>query len=137
MIFDPLERQQLREVARLQSAELNERLKERFISLRLTDAALDYAVSQSYDHLYGARPLRRWLERSIITPLSRMIVGGELPEDSIVTADAGSSGLVFSVARDENAAASRDGANATTSAKKIRLAGLMDENGDGEDDMEL
>lgn len=137
VIFDPLERQQLREVARLQSAELNERLKERFISLRLTDAALDYAVSQSYDHLYGARPLRRWLERSIITPLSRMIVGGELPEDSIVTADAGPSGLVFSVARDENAAASRDGANATTSAKKIKLAGLMDEDGDGEDDMEL
>lgn len=139
VIFDPLERQQLREVARLQSAELNERLKERYISLRLTDAALDYAVSQSYDHLYGARPLRRWLERSIITPLSRMIVAGELPEDSIVTADAGSNGLVFSVARDENAAASREGANAggASGAKKIKLAGLMDEDGDAEEDMEL
>ena len=34
------------------------------------DAALDYAVAQSYDHMYGARPLRRWLEHSIITPLS-------------------------------------------------------------------
>lgn len=139
VIFDPLERQQLREVARLQSAELNERLKERYISLRLTDAALDYAVSQSYDHLYGARPLRRWLERSIITPLSLMIVAGELPEDSIVTADAGSNGLVFSVARDENAAASREGANAggASGAKKIKLAGLMDEDGDAEEDMEL
>lgn len=42
------------------------------------DAALDYAVAQSYDHLYGARPLRRWLEHSIITPLSRMIITGAL-----------------------------------------------------------
>lgn len=40
------------------------------------DAALDYAVAQSYDHMYGARPLRRWLEHSIVTPLSRMIISG-------------------------------------------------------------
>lgn len=42
----------------------------------ITDAALDYAVTQSYDHMYGARPLRRWLEHSIVTPLSRMIISG-------------------------------------------------------------
>lgn len=40
------------------------------------DAALDYAVAQSYDHMYGARPLRRWLEHSIVTLLSRMIISG-------------------------------------------------------------
>ncbi len=46
-------------------------------SIPPADAALDYAVAQAYDQRYGARPLRRWLEHSIVTPLSRMIVGGE------------------------------------------------------------
>jgi ATP-dependent Clp protease ATP-binding subunit ClpA len=40
------------------------------------ERALDYAVAQSYDATYGARPLRRWLEHAIITPLSRMIISG-------------------------------------------------------------
>lgn len=63
-------------MARLQAVELNQRLKDRSITMELTDAALDFAVARSYDHLYGARPLRRWLEHSIITPLSRMIISG-------------------------------------------------------------
>ena len=44
--------------------------------MECTEEALDYAASQSYDHLFGARPLRRWLEHHIITPLSRKIVSG-------------------------------------------------------------
>ena len=40
------------------------------------ERALDFAVAQSYDAVYGARPLRRWLEHAIITPLSRMIISG-------------------------------------------------------------
>ena len=67
--FQPLQPAQLREVARLQAGELDARLRERCsISLELTEAALDYAVAQAYDPVYGARPLRRWLEHSIITP---------------------------------------------------------------------
>jgi ATP-dependent Clp protease ATP-binding subunit ClpB len=43
---------------------------------------------QAYEPAYGARPLRRWLEHTIITDLSRMIIGGQLPDNSNVTADA-------------------------------------------------
>lgn len=68
--------------------ELNARLVSKSITLQLTPAALDFAVSQAYDHMYGARPLRRWLEHHILTDLSRMIVTGELTEGSTVTADA-------------------------------------------------
>lgn len=70
--------------------ELNDRLVTKSITLQLTPAALDYAVAQSYDHMYGARPLRRWLEHHILTDLSRMIVTGDLTEGSIVTADSDS-----------------------------------------------
>ena len=76
VVFEPLDKVRLREVARMQAAELNQRLKSKNISLEMTDAALDYVVAESYDHLYGARPLRRWLEQHVITDLSRMIVSG-------------------------------------------------------------
>ena len=77
--------------------ELNGRLVNKSITLQLTPAALDFAVSQSYDHMYGARPLRRWLEHHILTDLSRMIVTGELTEGSTVTADAAGSTLRYAV----------------------------------------
>ena len=47
-----------------------------------------YLPLQAYEPAYGARPLRRWLEHTIITDLSRMIVSGKLPDNSIVTCDA-------------------------------------------------
>ena len=78
----------------LQVKELNGRLVNKSITLQLTPAALDYAVARSYDHMYGARPLRRWLEHHILTDLSRMIVTGELTEGSTVTADAGAGGTL-------------------------------------------
>ena len=70
-----------------QVKELKARLVSKSIMLQLTPAAMDFAVSQAYDHMYGARPLRRWLEHHILTDLSRMIVTGELTEGSTVTAD--------------------------------------------------
>ena len=78
VVFEPLSKSRLREVARMQTGELNPRLKGKHIALELTDAALDYVVAESYDHLYGARPLRRWLEQHVITDLSRMIISGTL-----------------------------------------------------------
>ncbi len=72
-----------------QAGELADRLKNRGIEMVVTDAALEFAVSQSYDHLYGARPLRRWLEQHIITDLSVKVVGGDLNEGDIVTVGSG------------------------------------------------
>ena len=120
VIFDPLGQDQLREVARLQTIELNKRLVERSITLSMTDKALDYAAKESYDHMYGARPLRRWLEHNIITALSRMIISGELPDDSKVIVDIDQNGLTFAVRPDEEAAAAR-AALAGASVKRARL----------------
>ena len=136
VIFDPLGQQQLREVARLQTVELNKRLVERSITLHMTDEALDYAAKESYDHMYGARPLRRWLEHNIITTLSRMIIGGELPDDSKVTVGVNSDGLTFSVTPDEAAAAAR-AALSGASVKRARLdniGGMMNNSDWAEDE---
>ena len=61
VVFDPLTREQLRGIARILVTELAQRLAERNVTMRVTDEGLDFAVAESYDHLYGARPLRRWL----------------------------------------------------------------------------
>lgn len=100
----------------LQVKELNSRLVTKSITLRLTPAALDFAVSQAYDHMYGARPLRRWLEHHILTDLSRMIVTGELAEGATVTADAapdagGGGALLYAVQRAPEAASGGGGEN--------------------------
>lgn len=78
VVFETLTKDRLQEVARMQVQELNQRLRDKHIVLEMTDAALDHVVAESYDHSYGARPLRRWLEQHVITDLSRMIIAGML-----------------------------------------------------------
>ncbi|GAB2270092.1 Chaperone protein ClpB1 [Dionaea muscipula] len=97
VIFDPLTHEQLRKVARLQVKDVAARLAERGIALAVTDAALDYVLAESYDPVFGARPIRRWLEKRVVTELSRMLVRDEMDENSTVFIDAGMDGLTFHV----------------------------------------
>lgn len=103
-------------------------------------------MAESYDHMYGARPLRRWLEHAIITPLSRMIISGQLPDDSKVVVDAPgpasgvAPGLSFTVLPDEAAAAARAAEEERRkSFKKLRLspaATFEEGDADGSEQME-
>ncbi|KAG7037142.1 Chaperone protein ClpB1, partial [Cucurbita argyrosperma subsp. argyrosperma] len=92
VVFDPLSHDQLRKVARLQMKDVAARLAERGIALAVTDAALDHVLAESYDPVYGARPIRRWLERRVVTELSRMLIKEEIDENSTVFIDAGGDG---------------------------------------------
>ncbi|XP_064948271.1 chaperone protein ClpB1 isoform X2 [Musa acuminata AAA Group] len=87
VIFDPLSHDQLRKVARLQMKDVALRLAERGIALAVTDAALDIVLSESYDPVYGARPIRRWLEKKVVTHLSKMLIRGEIDENTTVYID--------------------------------------------------
>ncbi|OMO51223.1 Chaperonin ClpA/B, partial [Corchorus capsularis] len=88
VVFDPLSHDQLRKVVRLQTKDVASRLLERGAALAVTDSALDYILTESYDPVYGARPIRRWLEKKVVTELSRMLVREEIDENSIVYIDA-------------------------------------------------
>eukprot|EP01018_Ginkgo_biloba_P010134 Gb_39383 [translate_table: standard] len=88
VVFDPLSYEQLRKVARLQMRDVAIRLAERGVALAVTDAALDHVLEEAYDPVYGARPLKRWLERKVVTQLSRMLVNEEIDENSTVCIDA-------------------------------------------------
>ncbi|GMI95243.1 heat shock protein 101 [Hibiscus trionum] len=99
VVFDPLSHDQLMKVARLQMKDVASRLAEKGIALAVTDAALDYILAESYDPVYGARPIRRWLEKRVVTELSRMLVKEEIDENTTVYIDASPKGndLVYRV----------------------------------------
>ncbi|CAI8610124.1 unnamed protein product [Vicia faba] len=92
VVFDPLSHEQLRKVARLQMKGVASRLAEKGIALAVTDAALDLILAESYDPVYGARPIRRWLEKKVVTELSRMLIKEEIDENTTVYIDAGPKG---------------------------------------------
>ncbi|XP_022853347.1 chaperone protein ClpB1-like [Olea europaea var. sylvestris] len=84
VVFDPLSHEQLRKVCRLQLRDVASRLAERGIALGVTEAALDVILAESYDPVYGARPIRRWLEKRVVTELSKMLIKEEIDENSTV-----------------------------------------------------
>lgn len=78
VLFRPLRREQIKSIVFLLLEELQKRLCDRKISLTLSDEAATYIAEQAYDPVYGARPLRRYLQRRLETPLARKLVGGEI-----------------------------------------------------------
>ncbi len=97
VVFDPLTRQQLVQVARLRAAELGALLLERGVQLAVSEAALRRVVSAAYDPAYGARPVRRYIEKQLGTQLSRLLIAGELADGAAVTIDCDAAGFTFAV----------------------------------------
>jgi ATP-dependent Clp protease ATP-binding subunit ClpB len=84
VVFHPLEKKQLIKIVSILVDEIGKRLKDRNIELKLTDRAASYILDQAYDPEYGARPLRRYLERLLVTNLAKLLVSGSLVEHSTV-----------------------------------------------------
>jgi ATP-dependent Clp protease ATP-binding subunit ClpB len=80
VVFAPLGKIQIRQIALLQTRGLVGRLDAMRISVVIDDSALDLIAEKGYDPVYGARPLKRVIQKEIETPLSRMIISGELAE---------------------------------------------------------
>jgi ATP-dependent Clp protease ATP-binding subunit ClpB len=87
VLFKPLSREQIKEIIELLLGRLRGRLKDRKITLELTDAARNFIADNAYDPVYGARPLRRYLQQKIETTLARQLIGGELREGQHVIID--------------------------------------------------
>jgi ATP-dependent Clp protease ATP-binding subunit ClpB len=96
VVFHPLTRDELRQIVDIQLTRLRQRLEERKIVLELTDKARDYLAENGYDPSYGARPLKRMIQREIETALGRKLLSGEIRDGSRVKVDGGSKGLEFS-----------------------------------------
>ena len=96
VVFHPLMKAQIKGIATIQLAHLNERLEEMGMSLRLTDDASDQLVEVGYDPVYGARPLKRAVQRWIENPLANRLLSGEFLSGDNITADVLNEEIVFS-----------------------------------------
>lgn len=87
ILFDPLSVEQIGKIADLQVAQLQERLSGRRLTLHVTDGARDYLALDGYDPAFGARPLRRLVQREIGDQLARMILAGQVQDGDTVRVD--------------------------------------------------
>ena len=87
IVFDPLSLEELGKIVDLQVEQVARRLKSRRITLDVTDAARDFLAMDGYDPAYGARPLRRLIQREIGDKLARMLLSGEATDGATVTVD--------------------------------------------------
>ena len=88
IMFKPLTRENISGIVDLQVADLNRRLKDRQITIELTDAAKDFIAEAAYDPVYGARPLKRYIQKNVETLSGRLILSGEVHEGSVIVIDA-------------------------------------------------
>ncbi len=95
VVFEPLSKEQLADIAELQLERLRARLAERKLSLELTDAAKEVLAEAGWDPTYGARPLKRALQRLVENPLAQRLLEGEFAEGDTIRVDAQNGELVF------------------------------------------
>jgi ATP-dependent Clp protease ATP-binding subunit ClpB len=95
VMFRPLMRKQIRDIVDLQLAQLRELLKTKDMELQITDDALDYLGNEGFDPQFGARPLKRVIQKEIINELSKKILSGEIHKHGGIKIDAFENGLVF------------------------------------------
>ena len=95
VVFLPLRRDQISRIVDLQLARLRKRLEDRKIKLDMTDAARSFIGEAGYDPVYGARPLKRYVQQAVETPLARQIVGGKIRDGQRVTVDVKDEALTF------------------------------------------
>ena len=84
VLFSPLSRDNLHSIISLQIQRVAHRLQEKDIALKVDEKAMDLILKVAYDPIYGARPLRRYLEKHIVTALSKLIISGSLLDHSVV-----------------------------------------------------
>ena len=87
VVFHPLKKEELAQIVEIQLDRLRGRLADRQISLELSPAAVHDLAERGYDHVYGARPLKRLIQHQIETPLSRLIIQGKAVDGQRIVGD--------------------------------------------------
>ena len=95
IVFKQLTEEQIVSVVAMQFNKVKEMLKPNGIDINMTDAAMKYMAKISYDPQYGARPVKRMMQREMLNELSRMIIADKVNKDKPITVDFDGNGLVF------------------------------------------
>jgi len=96
VIFKPLTKEHVKEIVNILIKKLEKRLKDKNLTIEITEKAKEYLAEKGYDPAFGARPLRRAIEREIETPLARMLIAGEIQEGDRILLDIEDEKLIIS-----------------------------------------
>jgi ATP-dependent Clp protease ATP-binding subunit ClpB len=95
VIFTPLSREQIGEIVEIQLKRLAERLADRRIEVQVTPAAKEWLATRGYDPVFGARPLKRLIQKEVLDPLAVKVLNGELHDGETVVLNADDGRLTF------------------------------------------
>lgn len=95
VVFHPLGREHIREIAKIQLQHLDQRLHEQDLTLQISDQAMDVIGEAGFDPVYGARPLKRAIQQYLENPLSQMILRGDYMPGDVIHIDAKDNALTF------------------------------------------
>ena len=93
ILFKPLTKENIGSIVDLQVADLNRRLADQRLTIELTPAAKDFIIEGGYDPVYGARPLKRYIQKNVETLSARLILGSGVHEGDTIRIDVGNGGL--------------------------------------------
>ncbi|MEM1089559.1 MAG: ATP-dependent chaperone ClpB [Pseudomonadota bacterium] len=99
VVFHPLSADEIRAIAAIQVGSLGRRLNEAGLSLKISDAALDWLGTAGFDPVYGARPLKRAIQNGLENPLAQKILAGEFAPGEVVDVHVDENGLIFGKAQ--------------------------------------
>ncbi len=102
VLYTPLSRDQIVQIMHLMIKGLEKRLAERRLTVELTPAAQDYIIENGYDSAYGARPLKRFIQRSVETAIAKLLIREYVPEDSTLVVDEKDDEIVVNYRPSEN-----------------------------------
>ncbi|MDP9241978.1 MAG: AAA family ATPase, partial [Actinomycetota bacterium] len=97
IVFDALGREEIAQIVEIQVEQLQRRLADRKLSIELTPAAREYLANKGYDPTFGARPLKRLIQREIADAIAMRVLSGEVREGTTIRIDRGEDGLTFTV----------------------------------------
>ncbi|MDB5455878.1 MAG: ATP-dependent chaperone ClpB [Caulobacter sp.] len=95
VLFKRLAREDMAGIVKIQLGLVEKRLAERRMSLALDQTALNWLAERGYDPVYGARPLKRVIQKELVDPIARKLLAGELEDGGVIAVTAGEGGLAF------------------------------------------
>jgi len=101
VIFTALSREEIGQIVDIQMTTVSKRLAERQIHVQVTSGAKEWLAQRGYDPVFGARPLKRLIQREVLDPLSMKVLSGELHEGETVLIDRSDDHLTFTAALTE------------------------------------
>jgi ATP-dependent Clp protease ATP-binding subunit ClpB len=95
IMFDPLSQNDLRDILHIQMEELRKRLSDDGVEITFTPAFEDYMVEYGYDPAYGARPIKRLMQRELVNQLAKAVLDGTVHKDSVIEVDAAGGQIIL------------------------------------------